>query len=411
MARRRKAEDPQFGNLSFMDVLANAIGAITFLFLMFFIIISGLVRPGQFKILTEELPDARGNSSYGIFLAASGGVPPYRWTVSDGRLPGGVRLDKRNGKIEGAPIAVGTYRFSVKVSDGSEGQAQRASKPLLLRVRQPAERRIADDLPLEIATGRLTAPSVGAHYDVTLSATGGEEPYRWSMVGALPPGLSLQEDRIVGVPLAAGDWPFSLRVRDAANAAYEKSFLTYVNPRTVLTEDALEPLSIKTARIPNGVFRKQYALALSASGGVPPYAWAIARGELPRGLILDPDTGVIGGEPRRQDKRSFVVSVTDSQGGRSKDEQRLILTIDPIFFGAATQNPLLTWWVLLIVGVLVVVGIALLSAFVIGVQCPWDHSWRCKSVGQDPQGRMIYACKHGHTFVNEPRLLSDAPKV
>ena len=408
MARRRRAgsSDAAFGNLSFLDILANSIGAITFIFLMFFIIISGLIRPSEFRVITDSLPDARAESPYKISLAAAGGVEPYNWAILSGKLPEGVTLNPKTGALEGSPKKEGTYRFILKVLDDTEGESQAVKQSLVFRVREPSDRRVIGNMPLEISTGLMTPAAVGKHYDITLAATGGEEPYFWSVVDSLPPGLALQDDRVIGTPQASGDWRFILRVEDSAQTYYEKEFLVSVDHRTVLTEDLLEPLAIATSKLPHAIIRQAYNVALSANGGIPPYSWSLERGELPRGLFLDNLSGVITGEPRQVSETEFIVAATDSQGKKIMAKRKLGLTVDPIFFEATAKNPILTWWVLVIIAILVVVSIALLSAFFIGVQCPWDRSWRCKQIGEDDNGRTIYQCRHGHTFVNEPRLLS-----
>jgi|GEM_PF-3902505 len=54
-------------------------------------------------------------------------------------------------------------------------------------------------------------------------------------------------------------------------------------------------------------------LALSATGGTPPYQWIIASGSLPAGLVLD-SAGVIFGTPSTAGRFSFAVTATDSTG-------------------------------------------------------------------------------------------------
>lgn len=408
MARRRRAGsgDASFGNLAFLDILANSIGAITFIFLMFFIIISGLVRPSEFRIITDSLPDARAETAYKVSLAAVGGVEPYEWMVPSGRLPEGMSLDSKTGALHGSPSEEGTYRFVLQVSDDTDEQTQIVKQSLVMRVRKPSDRQVIGDMPLEISTGLMTPTAVGKHYDITLAATGGQEPYHWSAVDGLPPGLALQDDRLIGIPQTSGNWRFTLRVEDDLRVAYEKEFLVSIDHRTVLTDELLEPLKIATRELPHGVVRKEYIIALSANGGVPPYSWSLERGELPRGLILDNQTGVIAGEPRQVSEASFVVAATDSRGKKEMASRKFRLTVDPVFFESTAQNPFMNVWVFGFFALLLFAGIALLATFLIGIQCPWDHSWRCKTIGKDENGRTIYKCRHGHTFVNEPRLLA-----
>jgi hypothetical protein len=55
-------------------------------------------------------------------------------------------------------------------------------------------------------------------FSATLSESGGEAPYSWSLSsGGLPPGLSLRAGgSISGIPRAVGTYRFSIKVRDSA---------------------------------------------------------------------------------------------------------------------------------------------------------------------------------------------------
>jgi len=57
-----------------------------------------------------------------------------------------------------------------------------------------------------------------------------------------------------------------------------------------------------------------YEYAFQAEGGTPPYReWRVSSGELPEGLVLDPDTGVLAGAvPDEERLYLFVVEVQDS---------------------------------------------------------------------------------------------------
>ena len=56
---------------------------------------------------------------YSDTLAASGGNPPYKWSVSSGKLPKGLHLKKSTGVISGTPNKndSGMYTFTLKVVD------------------------------------------------------------------------------------------------------------------------------------------------------------------------------------------------------------------------------------------------------------------------------------------------------
>lgn len=71
------------------------------------------------SVLTARMPDAHHNKAYDYTLQASGGIPPYSWSVAAGSLPSGLSLSA-GGAISGTPPAVtgdATTSFSVQVSD------------------------------------------------------------------------------------------------------------------------------------------------------------------------------------------------------------------------------------------------------------------------------------------------------
>lgn len=55
-----------------------------------------------------------------------------------------------------------------------------------------------------------------------------------------------------------------------------------------------------------------FTATITASGGTPPYTFAIVGGSLPPGLTLDPTTGVISGTPTTAGTYAYTVQVTGS---------------------------------------------------------------------------------------------------
>ncbi|MFQ6121580.1 MAG: DUF4382 domain-containing protein [Dehalococcoidales bacterium] len=73
---------------------------------------------------------------------------------------------------------------------------------------------------LEITITSLPNGQVGENYTATLEATGGTEPYTWSISdGSLPDGLTLDSDTgvISGTPTTEGDYEFTVRVEDSSD--------------------------------------------------------------------------------------------------------------------------------------------------------------------------------------------------
>jgi acid phosphatase len=62
-------------------------------------------------------------TSYSASLQATGGTPPYAWSVFSGQLPNGLSLSPSNGAITGTPTLAGAFTFTVQVKDNSGGAA------------------------------------------------------------------------------------------------------------------------------------------------------------------------------------------------------------------------------------------------------------------------------------------------
>jgi len=76
-------------------------------------------------VTTTELRDGQVGVAYEASLEASGGTEPYSWAIIDGALPDGLGLDADTGVISGIPTTVGTFDFTVQVTDAAEATASR----------------------------------------------------------------------------------------------------------------------------------------------------------------------------------------------------------------------------------------------------------------------------------------------
>ncbi len=68
------------------------------------------------QITTSSVSSGRVGTAYSTTLEATGGTTPYSWSVSAGALPAGLALST-TGTISGTPTAMGTFSFTIKVSD------------------------------------------------------------------------------------------------------------------------------------------------------------------------------------------------------------------------------------------------------------------------------------------------------
>jgi Domain of unknown function (DUF4082)/Bacterial Ig-like domain (group 2)/Putative Ig domain len=77
------------------------------------------VTAGPLTITTTALPAATTGVAYSATLTATGGTPPYTWSIASGTLPAGLTLTAA-GVISGTPTATGTSSFTVKVTAGAQ---------------------------------------------------------------------------------------------------------------------------------------------------------------------------------------------------------------------------------------------------------------------------------------------------
>ena len=70
-------------------------------------------------ILDDKVPAAVIGRHYTFLIRAWGGKKPYAWSVIDGELPEGLKLDTQSGLISGIPVQMGRWDVSIKLEDSS----------------------------------------------------------------------------------------------------------------------------------------------------------------------------------------------------------------------------------------------------------------------------------------------------
>jgi hypothetical protein len=77
--------------------------------------------PPPIQITTTSVPAAKVAQSYSETIQATGGVPPYTWSLQ-GTLPQGFSFS--NGTISGTTTQVGSFKFTVTAADVTLGRDQ-----------------------------------------------------------------------------------------------------------------------------------------------------------------------------------------------------------------------------------------------------------------------------------------------
>jgi hypothetical protein len=169
------------------------------------------------------------NAAYSddLSVGLAGGVSPYTWYLVDGDLPPGISLST-DGVLEGTPTSTGTFDFTVEVADANYVTADE-------------ETSITVDSGPVLDFPPPDAGQDGVPYSATLTASGGQVPYAWSLsAGSLPAGITLDPASGVlsGTPTGAGTYDFTVLVTDANGLTATQAVSLVIAPSVALSVSA-----------------------------------------------------------------------------------------------------------------------------------------------------------------------------
>jgi hypothetical protein len=204
------------------------------------------------------LPDATQSSSYAQALTASGGTATYTYAVTSGALPDGITLST-DGLLSGTPTGYGSFGFSVTATDSSTGTgpfAGTSAYTLLVTAAKPV-----------ISPTVLPAATFNSSYSQAITASSGNPAYTFSIsAGTLPAGLSLDSGGLLsGTPTAAGTYPFTVQVIDAASSTATQSYSFSVDKAGTVTNVASD---CQTQFVENQPFTFVATVSGTATGSV-----------------------------------------------------------------------------------------------------------------------------------------------
>ncbi len=271
-------------------------------------------------ITCDSPPDGTVGTPYTHTFPASGGDTPYTFSIIAGSLPGGLTLDSATGIVSGTPTTIGTFPFTIQVSDVN---ARLDSVPCSITI---------DSSGLTIVCDSPPGGFVGVAYSHVFPASGGTAPYTFAIIsGSLPTGLTLNASTgtASGTPTAAGTFPFTIQVTDAAADTATADCSITIAPTLAIICDSP----------PGAVVGMPYSHAFPASGGIPGYTFDISVPALPVGLTLDPATGIASGTPTLAGTANFTVRVTDSVGETASIPCSITVTALPPPLQIICNNP------------------------------------------------------------------------
>lgn len=250
----------------------------------------------RLRLRTKSLPSGEVNVPYRQTLAATGGAPPYRWTVKDGGLPDGLHVT-RTGAITGTPEQAGTGTVTLAVRDGDG--ARRTSRVSLAIVPQ-----------VTVSTPPIPPAEVGAPYHLQFQAAQGSPPYRWAGTVAgcggteSCPGLAVGPDgSLGGQPSAPGIARVRVTVTDALGGSATAEYEVAISRRLSAATQQLDPGCVLCGAQPQ---------QLLAQDGVSPYSWEKIGGTAP--VALSPAGVLTQNASAQQGTYTLVVRVTDALG-------------------------------------------------------------------------------------------------
>ena len=355
------------------------------------------VVTGQFTLNVTPPPLAVANSlpqnmllnrPFSGRVIATGGIPPYHFSISSGSLPSGLgSVDPSGGQISGTPTTLGSYNLSVNVQD-SNSPVQTAAANFCITVTRPIGRNDTPATATPIDNGETdasispyidppdNAPLAGDNDYYKLVSVGGStvhvetQAQRWwpgdpidtviEIVDAnnarysscRQPGdtsttfasVCVNDDITTSPPVL--DSALDFQVPGAANKAL--TFFIHVldwkgNARpdmryALQVSGVVAPLSIQSSPLLPAARGLSYSQPLTSANGTGNITWSVISGSLPPGLSIA--SGAITGMATTDGTYSFTLQATDSGNpAQTATAQESIQVGEPVKISTSPNLP------------------------------------------------------------------------
>ena len=264
-----------------------------------------IIAPLAFST-AATLPDQNIALPVYTYIAVSGGVQPYTFSLAQGSsMPPGLTFASASsvGLIQGTPTTPGSYSFTIQVTDSF-------TPPF--KISQTFTLNILNNLVLPNGTLPDAVQSIG--YTEYIKPAGGTPPYHFVLgpYSSTPPGLFLDTatGKVYGTPTTPTQNPDTMLVTISDSAPQPAT----INP--FVTLNVAPPLSFQTTTLPDSARGLNYGGSVTIVGGRAPYTVQMTSGALPDGLTISPSpygsTFNVTGVPTKDGSFQFSLKVSDS---------------------------------------------------------------------------------------------------
>ena len=276
------------------------------------------VSPPTLNMTPATLGNGTVGSPFNATFGASGGTALYTYSLLSGTLPNGVTLNSSGG-LSGTPSSVGSYNFTVRVTDiyGAIGSTAYSTA-------------IGINAPIASAVNATVSANSNANA-ITLNLSGGSAS-SVAVASAASHGTASASGTSINYTPTAGYSGADSFTYTATNASGTSS------PATVSITVSAPTLTVTPTTMPNGTQGSAYSQTLSASGGTAPYSYAITTGALPAGLTLNTSSGVISGTPSSNGASPVTITATDANGATGSRPYSLLVQAQSVVVPPSNQT-------------------------------------------------------------------------
>lgn len=231
-----------------------------------------------------------------------------------GELPAGLSVDTNSGAVLGNANEAGQFVFRVLASNRS-GSTYSTQSTITV-----------NQTPVFTSSSVATSLTKGTEYSYNFEATGYPAPTFDTGGTALPAGLTLSSDgHLSGTPTAGRSYTFSVRAYNWYAGAWHIATISKtinVEAGPVFTAGENYTATVTLGNL--------YTHTPTVSGNGVSFALG-ANSDLPAGVSLDSESGVLTGRPTEAGEFTFTVVATNSLGTDTSSVSKLNVRAAPAF--------------------------------------------------------------------------------